>query len=82
MMALEKEREYFEGHKKTLLEKYKGQFVLIGDGQFVGAYPSMEDAYLAGLEKFGVEPFLVRQVLEAEPVGFAPMMSVTPHASV
>lgn len=79
-MQLNQEREFYEAHKPDLLQKHRGQFVLIKGDQLVGVFQSAESAYLAGLEKFGVEAFLVRQVLEAEPVGFAPMMSVLPGA--
>ncbi|MDE3095307.1 MAG: hypothetical protein KGK07_04805 [Chloroflexota bacterium] len=77
-MVLEEERTYFETHKSELLARYRNQYVLIKGSNLIGAYPSAEAAYVAGLEKLGVQPFLVRQVLDHEPVGVVPMLSVTP----
>lgn len=72
------ELEYFERNKADLLGKYKDLFVLIKDGKLVGVYPSGEAAYEEGLENFGLKPFLVKQVVEVEPVAMLPMLSLTP----
>ena len=77
-MVLDEERTYFETHRSELLVRYRDQYVLIKGSNLIGVYSSAEAAYVAGLEKLGVQPFLVRQVLDHEPVGVVPMMSMTP----
>jgi hypothetical protein len=72
-----KELAVFEKHKKEFLEKFPGLFVLIKNNEIIGPLPSAEAAYAEGLQKFGLSPFLVKQVLEDEPVGFAPALIAT-----
>ncbi len=75
--TLEGELAYFEEHKAEYLERFPGLFVLIKGEEMVGPFPGAEDAYAAGLSRYGLEPFLVRQVLEEEPVGYAPVFFAT-----
>lgn len=70
--GLERELEFFEKHRDEYLKLYPGLFLLIKGEETAGCYPTAEAAYEAGLSKFGLEPFLVKQVLEKEPVGYAP----------
>jgi len=56
---LEKELKYFEDHKEELLKHYENQFVLIKDDQFIGAFTTEAEAYAAGIQKFGNQPFLI-----------------------
>lgn len=74
-MDLEKEQRYFEKHKNEFLQKYANQYVLIMGNELVGAFLTPEAAYVAGLDKFGIQPFLVKQVLDKEPVAFAPVIT-------
>jgi len=46
------------------LKLYEGQFVLIKGENFAGSFTTDAEAYKAGLEKFGNEPFLIKQVLD------------------
>ena len=43
------------------------KFLLIKNEELVGSFDSDEQAYKAGIEKFGNQPFLIKQVLEQEP---------------
>src|SRR5579864_2288354 len=63
-IPLQKELEYFQKHKQEYLKLYQGQFVLIKGEKFAGAFTTEAEAYQAGLEKFGNEPFLIKQVLD------------------
>lgn len=63
---LKKELYFFERNKKRFLKNYLNQFVLIKENAFIGAYTTEEEAYKAGIEKFGNTPFLIRQVLKEE----------------
>jgi len=67
-MALEKELARFAALKAELLKNHGGKFVLIRGEDFCGAYDTAENAYTEGVKRFGREPFIVKQVLEQEPV--------------
>jgi hypothetical protein len=43
---------------------YKDQYVLNKGDKFNGAYTTDAEAYKSGLEEFGNQPFLIKQVLE------------------
>ncbi len=82
-MALERERKYFESHRDELLKNYRNLFVLIKGEEVIGAFPDAESAYQEGVHRFGLEPFLVRQVLETEPIAVSPILSVVaPRARI
>ena len=65
-MTLEKELEYFSAHRAELLETYEGLYVLIKQDEFIGAFTTEKQAYEAGLERFGNQPFLIKQLLRQE----------------
>jgi hypothetical protein len=68
-MALEKELATY--HSKLLeLAADEGKFVLIHGGDVAGVFISYEDAIKIGYEKFGLEPFLVKQIQVVERVQF------------
>ena len=74
--VLAEELKYFEDNKKNWLETYKGQFVLIGDKELIGAFSTQEEAYKKGVEKFSDEPFLIKQVVEEEQVASVPALTI------
>lgn len=63
---LELERKYFSDHRAELLARYPGKFVLIKGEEIVGTYNTIEEALAEGARRFGLDPFLVRQVTEAD----------------
>ena len=75
-MALEAELKFYEEHRHDYLQRFRNLFVLIKGHQLIGVFPEAEAAYREGINKFGLEPFLVKQVLEVEPLGVAPMASL------
>jgi hypothetical protein len=60
---LQTELNFYEKNKQEYLKLYNGQFVLIKGEQLIGTFTTDAEAYRAGLEKFGNEPFLIKQVL-------------------
>ncbi len=68
-MALEKELETYQANLQQLLAE-EGKFVVIHGTVVVGFFDTYADAIQAGYEKCGLEPFLVKQVYEIEPVQF------------
>ena len=59
---LEKEREVFEQKREQLLTDHFGKFVLIKEDDLIGVFNTIEEAVTEGARRFGLEPFLVRQV--------------------
>ena len=64
---LKEEIETYFDIKTEYLEKAPGKFLLIKGAMVVGVFESQKDAIKVGYEKFGNEPFLVKEVLEVEP---------------
>jgi hypothetical protein len=68
---LARELEYYAQHKSEWLAHESGNYVVVKDGGLLGFYPTFEAAYRAGAASYGVNTdFLVKQVLEHEPVFF------------
>jgi hypothetical protein len=65
------ELEYFFHRKAEWLAHKSGQYVVIKDSTPLGFYRTFEAAYRAGAGAYGLETdFLVKQILEYEPVFF------------
>jgi hypothetical protein len=73
---LKAEREFFDAHRAELLRDHRGKFVLIKDAHLVGAFDTAENAYIAGVRQFGNVPFLIKQVVETEPVAHIPVLTL------
>jgi hypothetical protein len=68
-MALEKELETYK-RKLSELKALEGKFVLIHGDEVVETFSSYEDAIKEGYSKFGLEPFLVKQISSIEQAQF------------
>jgi hypothetical protein len=66
-MALEKELETYKA-KLPELKAHEGKYVLIQGENVVDMFTSYEDALKEGYKRFGLTPFLVKQILAIEPV--------------
>jgi len=66
---LETELKTYEEKKRSLLGD-EGKFVLIHGEELAGVWDTYEDALKAGYEKYGVTPFLVKQIQGTERVQF------------
>jgi hypothetical protein len=69
VMALEKEIETYNRELPALLAE-QGKFVLIHGDEKVATFVSYEDALKAGYEKYGLKPFLVKQIQAVEQVQY------------
>lgn len=68
-MALEQELATYNA-KLPELKEHEGQFALIHGSEVVGVFSTYEDAIKIGYDKFGLDPFLVKQVNTLEQVQF------------
>lgn len=65
------ELEFYAQHKAEWLAKKTGQYVVIKNNGLLGFFSNFESAYRAGAARYGLETdFLVKQILEYEPVFF------------
>lgn len=69
MHPLERELETYKRELHALLPD-EGKFVLIFDQNVVGIYEAYSDALQIGYEKFGVKPFLVKQISATEQLSY------------
>lgn len=76
MTDLQIELDYFNKNKEELLKKYPGQFVLIKNETMKGSFTTQEEAYNVGIEQMGNVPFLIKQVVENEPITSHPALTV------
>jgi hypothetical protein len=72
LAALAEEIATYCNSLPTLLREQPGQFVLIKGTEIVGTFPDRSAALRAGYRRFGIVPFLVRQIAEPEPVVYLP----------
>ncbi len=73
--VLRTELAYYERIKPELLQHNAGQFALIKGEELIGTFTKREEAYEAGVKRFGNVPMLIRQVLLAEPVQQIPALT-------
>lgn len=73
---LKAETAFYEREREALLLKYPNRVLLIHGESLVGDFDSEDTAIKAGMEKFGVGPFLVRRSGEDEPVLSAPALTL------
>lgn len=68
---LDLELKTYEMHRKELIGKSGGKFVLIKDDQVVAVFDTELDAIRHGYDRFGNVPFLVKEIVEVEtPLSF------------
>ncbi len=65
------ELAFYALHKPEWLKQHRGEYVVVKDNTVLGFYSAFEAAYRAGAGKYGIRTdFLVKQILEHEPVFF------------
>jgi hypothetical protein len=67
-MALETEIALYNELLPELLKSSAGKFVVIKGNELLGVFDDDDEAYGAGLERFGVTSFLLQPVRAVEPV--------------
>ena len=65
-MVLDVELSFYQSTKAELLKHYTGQYALIKGQELVGTFSTHEQAFSAGVQKFGNVPFLVQSIQEEE----------------
>jgi len=68
-MALERELATYKAKLQELLPD-EGKYALIHGDDVIAVYGTYEDAIKEGYAKFGLDPFLVKQIQSSEQVHF------------
>lgn len=64
---LKTELAFFKSQEEQWLSIYEGKYALIKGQALMGTFTTLEEAYVAGVSKFGTEPFLVKQIVKNDP---------------
>jgi hypothetical protein len=68
-MVLEQERTLYDAYLNEWLQRYADRWVLVRGQELIGVFNTVEEALVEGTRRFGLTPFLVRQVTPSqEPV--------------
>ena len=62
MAELERELQAYEGMKAELEKHHMGKWIVIHDGELVGAFDTLDAAATEAVRQFGRGPYLIRQV--------------------
>jgi hypothetical protein len=73
-MELERELGFYKSQYKEFLSHYENQFVLIKGDKLLGSFTTDLEAYKAGLEQVGNQPFLITRVVKNEEIDQAPAL--------
>ena len=65
---LAQEARVFGEHVEEWRQTHLGQFVLIKESDVLGFFATLDKAFRAGIERFGLEPFFVKQIVPADTV--------------
>ena len=75
-MALETEQAYFERHRDEWLRHHADKFVVIKEEECAGFFDTFDAAYAAGIDKWGVVTFLIKEVLAEDRIEFIPALTL------
>ena len=64
---LEKEYQYFQDNRDSLVEKYSGRFIVIVGNKVEGGYDSFEEAFYKSQETNELGGFLIQECSNNEP---------------
>jgi hypothetical protein len=73
-VELQKELKFYKSQYKKLVSRYENQFVLVIGDELLGSFTTESEAYEAGLEKLGNQPFLIKQVVKGNDIERAPAL--------
>lgn len=62
------EGRVFEEHIEEWRKTHRGKYALIKGSSVIGFFPELDKAFAAGTERFGLEPFFVKQIVPGDVV--------------
>ena len=76
MRMLDAEQRYYAENLPSLLEQYRGRFVVIKERSVLGAFSNIDEALREGARVYGLQSFLARLVTEAPQVISIPALTL------
>ena len=73
--VLKEELRFLTEQRQALIQQHAGEYALIKGRRLVGTFTTFEEAYDRGVAEFGREPFLIKQLVEQEPVETQPALT-------
>lgn len=73
-MPLEMELGFFNENRADWLKHHQGKYVVILQRELGGFFDNAEAAFVAGLERWGNVPFLLKKVVDEETVEQIPAL--------
>lgn len=67
-MALEDEQAFYRAHRAEFVRAFLGRWVLIKGQALIGVFPTDASALEEAVARFGTGPYLIKRVLDPEPV--------------
>jgi hypothetical protein len=68
----EEEWQTYRAHKDALLASDLGRYVVIRGEAILGTYPTVTQAFEAGVKAYGPDRFFLHRIVDAEPEAYAP----------
>ena len=75
-MVLDRELSYYEEKRTEWLEHYEGHVALVKDQTLHGTFTTVREAFEAGVQSFGNQPFLIKKIEEKDQLIQYPALSV------
>ena len=73
---LDMERRFYDQHLSEYLKRYPGRYVVIKASELIGVFDLIEEALTEATRLFGLDSYLVRQVLPAQQEVSVPALSL------
>ncbi len=73
-MPLEEELGFFDSKRTEWLAHYQGKFALVRGEKVAGFYDTADSAYAEGVRLWGNVSFLIKPVLQEDPVEHVPAL--------
>jgi hypothetical protein len=70
-MELERETRIYTAHLDEWRQSHLGEFVLIKDEEVVDFFPSLNDAFSCGTNRFGLDEFFIKQITPLDMVNIS-----------
>jgi hypothetical protein len=67
-LMLQREGDIFAAHLEEWRRDHLGEFVVIKGNDVVGFYPQLDAAFADATRRFGLEEFLLRQIIPGDAV--------------
>lgn len=72
----EKEDHYYQRHRNELITHHKRKYALIKNDALLGIFDTEEAAFDVGIQKLGIQPFYLKQILDEDEIIEIPALTL------